>query len=118
MPRRVCILCPAFAIDGTSRCPAHSRGWRKSPAMQARSAYYDSPGWKARSKRQLAAEPMCRQCGAKASIADHIDNIGAGGDPDGPLQSLCLKCHNRKTASEGGKAAKAKREAERRERGR
>lgn len=115
MPRRACILrgpgCSdgGFAVSGTSRCSAHSRGWRKSPEMQARSSYYDTPQWKARRKRQLAAFPNCAHCGQKATIADHIHNIGAGGDPDGPLQSLCIKCHNRKTASEGGKAAKAKR---------
>ncbi len=115
MANRACILrgpsCSngGIAVPGTSRCSAHSKGWRKSPAMQARSSYYDTPQWRARRKRQLEAEPNCAKCGAKASIADHIDNIGAGGDPDGPLQSLCLKCHNIKTASEGGKAAKAKR---------
>lgn len=109
MPPRSCLLCHRHAIPGTSRCPAHSKGRRKSPEMQARSSYYDSPQWRERRKRQLKEFPNCAQCGAPATIADHIHNIGAGGDPDGPLQSLCLKCHNRKTASEGGKAAKAKR---------
>ncbi len=103
MPRpRTCII--GFdhpALPGQSRCAKHSRGWRKSPVMQARSSYHDTPQWRARRKRQLEAEPNCRQCGARASIADHIDPIGLGGDPDGPLQSLCLRCHNRKTAGEG-----------------
>lgn len=115
MPSRVCILrgpgCSdgGIAVSGTSRCPDHSKGWTKSPEMQARSHFYDSRAWRERRARQLEAEPNCRQCGAPATIADHIHNIGSGGDPDGPLQSLCLKCHNRKTASEGGKAAKANR---------
>ncbi|CAN5873624.1 hypothetical protein BH23ACT5_BH23ACT5_09850 [soil metagenome] len=84
--------------------------------MQARGSYYKTRSWRERSASQLAQSPSCATCGAKATIADHIVNIGSGGDPDGPLQSLCRKCHATKTASEGGKAAKLKREAERRSR--
>ncbi len=78
--------------------------------MQARSKLYDTPQWRGRRKRQLAEFPTCAQCGAPASIADHIYNVGAGGDFDGPLQSLCKPCHAKKTAAEGGRAAKQKRE--------
>ncbi len=115
MPPRACIMAGpkctnnGMAVPGTSRCPAHSRGWRKSPEMQTRSDYYQKRSWRESSRKQLDAEPYCRRCGAKATVADHIDNIGAGGDWFGPLQSLCAPCHNRKTASEGGRAAKEKR---------
>ena len=112
---RQCIACVEPAIHGTSRCARHSRGWRKTPEMIARGEFYKSPQWKARSKRQLEIEPNCRRCGAKATIADHIEERGLGGADDGPLQSLCRDCHFRKSSSAGGKAAKAKREAQRRE---
>lgn len=115
MPRRLCLLqgpkCSdgGLALPGASRCAAHSRSWRKSLEMQARSSLYDSPQWRERRKRQLAEFPYCAHCGAMASIADHIENIGAGGSFEGPLQSLCRPCHAKKTAAEGGRAAKAKR---------
>lgn len=113
MPRRACLIstCAGLAIDGTSRCPDHSKGWTKTPQMQARSKLYDSRAWQERRARQLAEFPDCAECGARAVIADHIHNVGAGGDFDGPLQSLCRSCHNRKTASEGGRAAKEKRDS-------
>ena len=113
--RRSCIAFGAgcsdggIAVPGSSRCPAHSRGWRKTPQMLARSSLYDTPAWRKRRKLQLAGSPYCARCGAPANIADHIDNVGAGGSFDGPLQSLCVPCHNRKSSSEGGKAAKQKR---------
>lgn len=78
--------------------------------MQARSALYDTPSWRKRRSGQLAVYPLCARCGARATIADHINNVGAGASFDGPLQSLCFSCHSRKTASEGGKAAKQKRD--------
>ena len=115
MPRRVCLLqgpkCSngGFAVPGTSRCPAHSKGWTKSPEMQARSGYYQTRSWRERSKKQLAEHPDCVRCGAAANVADHIDPIGLGGDWFGPLQSMCTKCHNLKSSSEGGRASKAKR---------
>lgn len=110
-PQRACIIstCPKTAIPGGSRCESHARSnwdkWKKRKAE--RQAYYASPKWRARRARQLEEFPNCAQCGAKASHADHIDNMAAGGDPDGPLQSLCESCHRHKTASEGGRARKA-----------
>lgn len=109
MPRRQCIACLGYAIEGTSRCPAHSRSWQKTPQLRARSSLYNTRAWRERRARQLAAFPLCVVCGRRAVIADHIDNIGAGGSFDGPLQSLCKIHHNRKTAREGGKAAEQKR---------
>lgn len=77
--------------------------------MQARSSLYDTPSWRKRRSGQLAAYPLCARCGVRAVIADHIVNVGGVGSFDGPLQSLCKSCHAKKTASEGGKAAKQKR---------
>jgi len=107
---RQCIACVEYAIPGTSRCPGHSRGWRKTPQMKARSKFYDTRAWRQRRRRQLEVEPYCRMCGRPAEIADHIANVGSGASFDGALQSLCRPCHQKKTASEGGRAAKLKRQ--------
>jgi hypothetical protein len=84
--------------------------------MAARSKLYGSKAWRERRARQLTEYHYCAVCGQRAVIADHIDNIGAGGDWSGPLQSLCKIHHAQKTASEGGKAAKQKRQDTRRRR--
>jgi hypothetical protein len=65
-------------------------------------ALYGLRRWRAKSKAQLAAEPLCRMCQAEgvvtaATVADHIEPHR--GDPDqfwnGALQSLCAFHHNR-----------------------
>lgn len=56
--------------------------------------------WQQRRARQLRDEPLCRMCAALgrtvvAVVADHITRHN--NDPvlfEGPLQSLCLRCHN------------------------
>ena len=113
MTKRACIVptCPGMAIPGGSRCPDHIRSnwdrWKQKKAERV--AYYKSSEWKERRRRQLREHPTCAMCGAPATDADHVENLAAGGDPDGELQSLCEPCHRQKTASEGGRAAKAKR---------
>ena len=79
--------------------------------MLARGGYYQTQTWRTRSARQLARFPVCVRCGGRAKIADHVIPRGLGGADDGPLQSLCTQCHNLKSSSEGGRAAKAKRQA-------
>jgi len=83
--------------------------------MLARGGYYQTSSWRARSQRQLERFPLCAACGGRARIADHVQPRGLGGADDGVLQSLCVRCHNLKSSSEGGKASKAKREASRAE---
>lgn len=56
--------------------------------------------WQKRRAHQLLIEPLCRMCQARgrvtaATVADHV--VPHRGDPvlfEGPLQSLCAKCHN------------------------
>lgn len=56
--------------------------------------------WQRRRVQQLREEPLCRLCLSlgrimPASVADHI--TPHRGDPvlfDGPLQSLCKRCHD------------------------
>jgi 5-methylcytosine-specific restriction endonuclease McrA len=108
---RPCLICGSPSIPGGSRCQAHTRSnWGRYKATNPNASVYASPQWRERSKQQLAEYPYCAQCGAPAAIADHIHNMAAGGDPKGPLQSLCRPCHSRKTSAEGGRAAKQKRQ--------
>lgn len=57
--------------------------------------------WQRVRARQLAREPMCRECGQPAKEVDHVKPRSAGGaafDP-GNLQSLCPRCHGQKTGA-------------------
>jgi 5-methylcytosine-specific restriction enzyme A len=101
MSHRACIICGGRAVEGFSRCSAHSRGSNWQHGRRPKSSYYSSRGWQDRRHRQLAEFPTCAKCGARATQADHIVNMASGGDPDGPLQSLCLDCHRQKTSREG-----------------
>jgi 5-methylcytosine-specific restriction protein A len=108
---RLCIVgrgCDGYALPGTSRCRAHTKSNWGRGKPSAGSDYYKTPAWRERSKRQLAQEPLCARCGRRAVHADHVQNIAAGGDPDGPLQSLCGDCHRKKTSAEGHRARKRK----------
>lgn len=60
-----------------------------------------SARWQRVRARQLAREPMCRECGQPARDVDHIKARSAGGAPFDPgnLQSLCGRCHSIKTGA-------------------
>lgn len=80
-------------------------GWnRYKNAHPERQALYRDPRWRSRRQAQLAEHPRCVVCGRPATDADHVTAIALGGSPDGPLQSMCRRCHLRKTA-EDAKAA-------------
>lgn len=64
--------------------------------------FYQSKGWKHIRDRQLMKNPLCVECGRPAKIADHIKEIKDGGAKLSldNLQSMCVSCHNTKTAKE------------------
>ena len=108
MPKRQCLLCNQPAVDGGSRCSTHVRpsGWQRWQGAKkgAGTAYYSTAACQNRRRRQLGEYPTCAVCGERATQADHVKNIAAGGDRNGPLQSLCVDCHRRKTGQEGHRA--------------
>jgi len=59
-------------------------------------------------KARLSREPLCRHCKAKgkttlAVTVDHIKPLAQGGqDIDENCQSICLSCHEAKTAKDMG----------------
>ena len=49
----------------------------------------------------FAKEPLCRTCGAAATIRDHIIPIAEGGTDDSSnIQALCKDCSDAKTHQE------------------
>lgn len=74
-------------------------------ARQAKRTYRTGDSrWRRLRLAVLKAEPLCRTCAAKSKLTpavavDHIDNDPTNNDRSN-LQSLCIPCHNRKTAIE------------------
>lgn len=76
---------------------------------------YHTKGWKTLRAGQLLAEPFCRECAKKEYriIATEVDHVAPHkGDPArfydrGNLQSLCHRCHSRKTMIELNVARRA-----------
>ena len=73
--------------------------------------FYRSTRWRRRRLPKLDADPLCEECKRRglvtpATVVDHIVPINEGGaamDMDN-LQSLCDKCHNRKSGIEAHKS--------------
>lgn len=86
----VCSVCGA---------PPQSESAARRESSRARG--YDT-AWEKLRRTHLADEPLCRMCGAPAVLVDHIQPIRDGGArlDDANLQSLCRRCHDRKTAED------------------
>lgn len=89
-------------------CPAHKPKMVRRESAAWHYLYTDPRyGWARRRVDQLMAEPFCRECArhgmrVPATDADHV--TPHRGDTvlfmTGPLQSLCHRCHSRKTMAE------------------
>jgi 5-methylcytosine-specific restriction endonuclease McrA len=70
-------------------------------------SFYNSWPWRKVRKAFKIKNPLCVYClkndiVTPMKVVDHIVPIKAGGDPlkESNLQSLCEKCHNKKSANE------------------
>ena len=80
----------------------------KPPAYKnANEGFYNSKAWRGLRAAYIRTYPLCKKCKdeGKTKKADHVDHIvpiSQGGERLDwlNLQSLCIKCHNSKTASE------------------
>ncbi|MCP5016293.1 MAG: HNH endonuclease [Ketobacter sp.] len=70
--------------------------------------FYNSRHWRKAAKLHKKNNPLCIDCMAQGvvkavEITDHIIPIKQGGELycQSNLQSLCIACHNTKTAEEG-----------------
>ncbi|MFV1442194.1 MULTISPECIES: HNH endonuclease signature motif containing protein [unclassified Phaeobacter] len=122
MPQlKICVAsgCEDYALPGLSHCDQHeaerqgklkarrAKAQTSEAALMARALYAD-PRWRAASKAFLRQFPLCRDCGElgviePATDVDHIEPHKG----DRKLfwdrknwQSLCHRCHSRKTARE------------------
>ncbi len=97
--------CPNVAEPGNRFCLQHrtarrlgDRDYKARRTDLAEQAFYKSERWKRLRKWKLWQDPLCEVCGGPAQVVDHIRPIKEGGDPMTVenLQSLCVRCHNRK----------------------
>ncbi len=103
-------ICPIHGFwektDTQRRCPLCSaQAAKRYNALQRdkeAEKFYKSAAWKKVRGIHLARQPLCVECGRPAKIVDHIQEIRDGGAKlsDENLQSMCVACHNAKTAEE------------------
>lgn len=108
---RPCPTCPALITSDRQRCDECST--RQRAAQRRRNPRTDTHSadatWRDTSKRFLAANPDCAQCGQPATVADHIipRRVLIARSIQNPdawhwLQPLCKADHDRKTATVDG----------------
>ncbi len=111
MPTRAPQCCTGCALlftgGGGPRCPACT-----PPKTDDRpSSYkrgYGGAGWRQTREKHLASHPQCVQCGSEGeeglpNNVDHVVPKSMGGlDVGINLQTLCHRCHSRKTAAVDG----------------
>jgi 5-methylcytosine-specific restriction endonuclease McrA len=105
--------CGKASIRGGSYCPTHRpKAWRKRDPDPFNP--YATPTWKRlRAEARARANGTCERCGAPGSHADHIIALALGGEFTGPLQWLCTRCHQAKTAQDAKEARRRLRERSR-----
>ena len=91
---------------------ARKRSWIKTMPKHTRqhdnSSFYHSKAWRMTRKFYIKDNPLCEMCKRKgettaAQMVDHIKPISTGGMllDTSNLQSLCNKCHAKKSSYEG-----------------
>lgn len=104
-PRRPCSVpgCPRIA-ERSGRCAVHAvreRGYDRQRGTSAERGY--GAAWRQRRAEFLAEHPVCIDCGAPATDADHeVPRLRGGSDADENLRARCHRCHSRKTAQVDG----------------
>lgn len=111
-PLRPCRHPGCRALTRTGWCPEHQPRPRDTRTPQPWRRWYSLPIWTQRLRPdQLAREPFCRFCAARGlrvratdvdHIRDHKGDWSLFADPAN-LESLCHRCHSRKTAAEMGR---------------
>lgn len=93
--------CPGIAIQGSSRCAAHTVPVfdnRPSPSAQG----YDW-SWQKVRRKFLSKNQVCQNCGQWANEVHHIVPLRNGGTNDEEnLMALCKGCHSHITAKRDG----------------
>lgn len=99
--------CPVLTRDGW--CDKHRPAKAPRRVSAAWHSWYTLPVWTDRLRPdQLLAEPFCRECAkrgerVRATVVDHVKphrGDWALFTDKNNLQSLCKRCHDRKTMTE------------------
>lgn len=89
-----------------------SRPWMPKREVQSgrvrpNSKFYTSSAWRRVRAIKIQENPLCEECQRRgvltpADVVDHITPINQGGEPfdESNLQSLCHRCHNKKSGRE------------------
>ena len=90
---RPCLDCGR--LSQRSRCPSCT-------TARQRSDPYTTPAWRALSFAVVRRDGACVKCGSRFLLGAHHIVARAEGGPDTPenLETLCVRCHGRETASE------------------
>ena len=114
-PPRICSQrgCKAYSYDGSNYCAKHKpeqkTGWdgfRKKHGSSRHKAGYGHKWDKLRERILIRDRHLCQEClrlgiFTQAKHVDHILNKANGGtDDEHNLESLCRKCHQKKTNRE------------------
>lgn len=108
------LMCRELVEVGTSYCITHQRqrnNESKRNSTRHWKDWYSMPRWRTIRLHWLNANPLCVMCLADnkvvaATVVDHIQDHK--GDKSlfldvNNLQSLCVRCHNSKTAKDNNK---------------
>jgi 5-methylcytosine-specific restriction protein A len=97
-PERYCLTPGCGELTPRGRCPRHAAEIEKARKERETWRDYNSPQWRAIRRKVLQLEPLCRFCGEKATVVDHIQPLKDGGTHDpANLRPLCKRCHDRRT---------------------
>ena len=103
-PLRPCNHAGCRVLTREGWCPKHKPKHKRGESKQWH-WMYSLPVWERLRESQLLREPWCAECAkrgdrVRATVADHIvphrGDMKRFTDPDN-LQSLCKRCHDRKT---------------------
>ena len=63
---------------------------------------YNTTKWRRYRKVYLSTHPLCVECGAIATVVDHVTPVRLGGEFWQPTnhQAMCARCHNSKSGRE------------------
>ncbi len=89
------------------RVAVHREYGRARRGFDTERTFYQSRKWRAARAAYLREHPLCGHCEGRgllvaAVVVDHVTPVKDGGARYAAfnLQSLCVSCHNRKTARE------------------
>lgn len=107
MPRKGPRLCPCgrLVLAGQRCICAQARKAASDKARPTSTARGYDEDWRRVRAAHLARHPMCVICGERATLVDHIESIRKAPhrrlDPTN-FQSMCARCHGRKSAAVDG----------------